>query len=237
VAYSKIGFVIRLAADSIPLQPSMRILITCGPSYEPIDGARRITNFSTGKLGITLANAFTDQGWEVHCFKGEQATCPDPLRCHATQSFSTNEDLADRLEKLSRTTRFDAVLHAAALCDFKVERVEREDGQAVKSPKFSTREGQLLLVLAPAMKLLQKLPGWFPQARIVGWKYELAGTQAGAFDQAWDQLRDSHTGACVLNGAAYGSGFAVCLSGGAVTKCADAAELIEFFLRWLDEGR
>ena len=28
----------------------MKIIVTCGPSYEPIDGARRMTNMSTGNL-------------------------------------------------------------------------------------------------------------------------------------------------------------------------------------------
>ena len=38
----------------------MKIVVTCGPSYERIDGARRMTNMSTGKLGVTLANFLTD---------------------------------------------------------------------------------------------------------------------------------------------------------------------------------
>src|SRR5207253_10574453 len=80
----------------------MKIIVTCGPSYEPIDQARRMTNFSTGRLGIALANALADQGWEVICFKGEQATCADPLRVHTVRAFSTNQDLADQLDRLSR---------------------------------------------------------------------------------------------------------------------------------------
>lgn len=211
----------------------MKIIITCGPSYEPIDQARRITNFSTGKLGITLANAFTSQGWEVHCLKGEQATCTDPLHARHVQAFSTNQDLADRLEKLSLTHKFDAVFHASALCDFKVEKVVRADGQVVESPKFSTREGQLSLVLAPTIKVLPQMRSWFPQARIVGWKYELAGTPADAFEKAWQQLRECHTDACVLNGAAYGSGFAFCTPGGNVKKCQDNAALTRWLTDWL----
>ena len=47
-----------------------RVLITCGPAYAPIDDVRRITNFSTGELGVTLANAFATAGRKVLCFKG-----------------------------------------------------------------------------------------------------------------------------------------------------------------------
>lgn len=215
----------------------MKIIITCGPSYEPIDQARRITNFSTGRLGIALANAFTECGWEVHCLKGEQATCTDPLHARHVQAFSTNQDLADRLQKLANTHRFDAVFHASALCDFKVDKVVRADGQVIESPKFSTREGQLSLLLAPTIKVLPQMRGWFPQARIVGWKYELAGTQTDAFDKAWQQLRECKTDACVLNGAAYGSGFAVCAPGGSVHKCADNAALTHYLSEWLRAGK
>ena len=93
----------------------MKIIVTCGPSYEPIDQVRRISNFSTGRLGIALANALAMRGWEVICFKGEQATCPDPLRVHATHLFSTNQNLADRLASLPEPERIGAVFHAAAL--------------------------------------------------------------------------------------------------------------------------
>jgi len=211
----------------------MKIIVTCGPSYEPIDQARRLTNFSTGKLGITLSNAFADRGWQVYCLKGEQATCPEPLHVHAVEAFSTNQDLADKVEALSRAEKIDAVFHAAALCDFKVGSVVNEAGEVLVSPKYSTREGQLRLVLAPTVKVLPQLRGWFPQARIVGWKYELAGTQADAFDKAAQQLRECRTDACVLNGAAYGSGFAICTPDGAAKKCADSAALTQLLAQWL----
>jgi phosphopantothenate---cysteine ligase (CTP) len=83
----------------------MKIIITCGPSYEPIDGARRMTNMSTGKLGITLANALTDDGHEVICLKGEGATCPDPLRAASVRSFTTNEDMRISRTSFARSVR------------------------------------------------------------------------------------------------------------------------------------
>jgi phosphopantothenate---cysteine ligase (CTP) len=212
----------------------MKIIITCGPSYEPIDGARRMTNMSTGKLGITLANALTDAGHEVVCLKGEGATCADPLRAASVRSFTTNEDLANQLHALSETCKADVVLHAAALCDFKVTRIVAADG-AAESKKISTRAGEVTLVLAPTLKVLPTLRSWFPRAVIVGWKYELAGTRNDAFAAAWRQLRECGIDACVLNGAAYGRGFAVCEPSRRVRPCADAAALTKFFEGWLVE--
>jgi len=211
----------------------MKVIVTCGPSFEPIDGARRVTNFSTGRLGIALANHLTARGWEVACLKGEQATCPDALHARRALAFATNDDLAARLAALAGEGGWDAVLHAAALCDFRVERVLDERGQVLASPKFSSREGRLNLVLAPATKVLPQLRGWFPHARIVGWKYELTGTRAEAFAKAFAQLAECGTDACVLNGAAYGDGFAFCTAAG-VTTCADAPALAEWLARWLE---
>lgn len=203
----------------------MRIIITCGPSYEPIDGARRITNMSSGKLGIALANAFTDGGHDVICLKGEGATCPDSLRARSVRSFSTNENLALQLQSLSATFDADVLLHAAALCDFKVARVTTAEEGAVVSKKISTRTGEVTLVLAPTLKVLPKLRLWFRRAVIVGWKYELVGSREDAFLAAWRQLRECDSDICVLNGAAYGDGFAVCLANGSVQCCSDARAL------------
>lgn len=211
----------------------LKIVVTCGPSFEPVDGARRLTNFSTGRLGTALANACAAQGWEVHCFRGEQATCPDPLRVHSVQPFSTNDDLARRLETLGTSVNIDAVLHAAALCDFKVARVEAGDGSTITSAKVSTRIGELRLVLAPTMKLLPRLAAWFPGARIVGWKYELEGHRENALAAARQQLREHGSAACVLNGAAYGPGFAFCTPGERFIHCPDPGALIRLMTAWL----
>ena len=52
----------------------MKIIVTCGPSYEPIDEVRRITNFSTGQMGSRLARTLAAAGHEVTCYKGVAAT-------------------------------------------------------------------------------------------------------------------------------------------------------------------
>lgn len=203
----------------------MKIIITCGPSYEPIDGARRMTNMSTGKLGMTFANYLTDHGHEVICLRGEGSTYTGELRTGRILPFSTNDDLAAKLERFSLMENVDAVFHAAALCDYRVEQVLSASGETMVSKKFATRDGRLHMVLAPATKVLPKLRQWFPNAFVVGWKYELAGTREDAFGKAWNQIRTCDTDACVLNGAAYGNGFAVCRPGGEVVTCDNNSDL------------
>lgn len=124
----------------------------------------------------------------------------------------------------------DAVFHAAALCDYRVEQVLSGAGETMTSAKFATRDGRLHLVLAPAMKVLPKIRGWFPDARVVGWKYELVGTRDDAFARAWRQIRDCVTDACVLNGAAYGDGFALCHADRRVSHCEGTPALCDALL-------
>jgi phosphopantothenoylcysteine synthetase/decarboxylase len=183
----------------------MRVVITCGPAMAPIDAVRRITNFSTGELGVRLANACAAAGHEVLCFKGEAATTTlPPGDGVAWQIFTTNDDLAAKLADVGGAA---AVFHAAALCDYEVARVRNEYGEILDAAKIPSREGELHLELKPARKLLPELPAMFPGARIVGWKYELVGALADALHAAAHQLEDCGTEYCVVNGAAYGAGF------------------------------
>src|SRR5262245_7915491 len=98
-----------MADDSTSVVHSMKIVVTCGPSYEPIDQARRLTNFSTGTLGAALSNALVDAGHEVICLRGVNSTCPAPIRTPQLRPFTTNEDLAEQLEKISRLERIEAI--------------------------------------------------------------------------------------------------------------------------------
>jgi len=61
----------------------MKVIVTCGPSYEPVDQVRRITNFSIGELGVRLCNELARAGFEVFCLKGSGAMHPGPSeQCH-----------------------------------------------------------------------------------------------------------------------------------------------------------
>ena len=174
--------------------------ITCGPAYEPIDKVRRITNFSTGEIGAVLAGAFLRSGFEVICFRSEAATFPAPSGVEV-RPFSINDSLAAGLRSLERPPA--VVLHAAALCDFVLESIEGAEG----GDKLSSRGGTIRLTLKPAEKILPQMRAWFPDARIIGWKYELDGSREAAISRGFAQILDARTDACVVNGAAYGPGF------------------------------
>jgi phosphopantothenoylcysteine decarboxylase/phosphopantothenate--cysteine ligase len=143
-------------------------VITCGPAYAPIDAVRRITNFATGEIGTLLAEELASRGWNVVCLRGEGSTAAPPVGVKVA-SFSTNDSLEKILQGQPRDAA--AVFHAAALCDFEVAGISGAEG----AKKLSSRSGTIALDLRPAVKVLPKLRGLFPGAKIVGWKFECDG--------------------------------------------------------------
>ena len=151
--------------------------------------------------------------------------------------FTTTANLRARLQALAGPA-VDAVFHAAAVSDFTVGKVWRRAAKGelteIHAGKLPTRQGTLLAELAPTPKIIAELREWFPQAWLVGWKYEVEGGRAEAIRLAERQIADCRTDACVANGPAYGTGFGLVKGGGVVTHLRDTAALfaaLEEFIR------
>jgi phosphopantothenoylcysteine synthetase/decarboxylase len=203
----------------------MRAIVTCGPSYEPVDAVRRLTNFSTGELGILLTNALHAAGVEVICMKGAGATCAIPVESSLVTTFTTNDHLRAKLERTGGRAPIGAVFHAAALADFRVKKICDAGGNEISGEKLCSRAGELTLTLAPAAKVIDDLRALFPEAFLVGWKYELDGTREEAIAKGRHQITQAKTDLCVINGKAYGAGFGVLDPRAALTHCKTKQEL------------
>lgn len=88
--------------------------------------------------------------------------------------------------------------------------------------------GQLTITLEPATKVIGKMRELFPKSILVGWKYELVGTQNDALAKASRQMEDNRTDACLLNGRAFGPGFAFCRQGDPPREFGDKPGLVDF---------
>src|SRR5476651_1241484 len=212
----------------------MRIVITSGPSYEPIDQVRRLSNYSTGELGTLLSEAFAEAGHSVVCFRGIASTFPPPLWPVEVIPFTTNDNLVEGLQRLPAREEVTVVLHAAALCDFKVREIIDETGAAVHGHKVSSRLGTLTVTLEPAPKVFASLRRMFPASILVGWKFELDGTADEVLAKGRKQMDDCLTDACVLNGHAYGSGFGLISRSGEQVHLPDKAALCRFLIEWAE---
>lgn len=188
----------------------MRCLVTAGPTVEPLDSVRRLTNHSTGTLGTALANHLACAGHEVILLRSRTATAAPALHAVTTEAFSTAAELLERFQSHA-TGEPVAIFHAAAVGDFQVGTVFRRGADGglvpVHSGKHSTRDGVLLAELRPTPKILAQLRDLYPKAWITGWKYEVDGTRAEVLDRARAQLDSYRSDAVVANGPAYGPGF------------------------------
>jgi phosphopantothenate---cysteine ligase (CTP) len=208
----------------------MKCIVTAGPTYEELDEVRRMTNFSTGALGSELANYLVDHGHEVELLRGHYSTCGIESKAQRVQVFTTTADLRRRLEGMG-SSAVGAVFHAAAVSDYTFGKIWRRsaggDLSEIKSRKISTRSGTVLAELTPTPKILACLRGWFPKARLVGWKYELEGDRTQAIVQAERQLEDNQTDACVVNGLAYGKGYGLVKGPGCCRHLPEKRDLFE----------
>ncbi len=209
------------------MRSGLKLAVTCGPTYEPIDEVRRITNFSTGRLGTKLGNFLTALGHEVFSLRGHYATYTGPNNAAHIIPFTTTENLAENLRRLAETAQIEAVFHAAAVADFRVDQILDESGASVQGRKISSRAGSLALILMPTVKIIRNLRAWFPQARLFGWKFEVEGNRDQALANARHQIQECATDVCVVNGRAYGEGFGVLVSDGQFAHCPDEVSLFE----------
>ena len=206
----------------------MHCIVTAGPTYETMDHVRRLTNFSTGRLGTELANYLTARGHQVTLLIGEQATYRGERKAQRIEPFSTTADLLLKFKALAGQN-VGAVFHAAAVSDFQFGKIWQRSAAGelseIKSGKISTRQGTLLAELVPTPKIIAELRPLFPTAKLVGWKYEVEGDQASVLLAVESQLRECRTDACVANGPAYGGGFGLVTAGGQCEHLADEVGL------------
>ena len=207
----------------------MNCIVTAGPTYEPLDDVRRLTNFSTGRLGTELANFLSARGHQVTLLISIQATYGGERRVQRVEGFTTTANLREKLQALSGK-KVNAVFHAAAVSDFCFGRIRLQSPQGrlteIKSKKIPTAEGKLLVELVPTRKIITELRAWFPSAKLVGWKFEAEGKRPDAIRAAEQQLARCRTDACVANGPAYGEGFGLVNRGGHV-HVADPPKLFD----------
>jgi phosphopantothenoylcysteine decarboxylase/phosphopantothenate--cysteine ligase len=206
----------------------MNCIVTAGPTFEPLDDVRRLTNFSTGRLGTELANFLAARGHRVTLLISEAATYAGARKVSAVKTFSTTADLRAKLKAFSGK-KLDALFHVAAVSDFTFGNMFTRDAAGQLKPftpskKVSTRGGNLFVELVPTPKIIAELRGWFPSAKIIGWKFEAEGGRAAALRAAEKQIADGATDFCVANGPAYGQGFNL-VSVGVQRHLADAPTL------------
>jgi phosphopantothenoylcysteine decarboxylase / phosphopantothenate---cysteine ligase len=121
-----------------------KVLITSGPTHEPIDPVRFLGNRSTGKMGAALAAEAFDRGAAVTVVLGPGASVPPGVE---VVPVATAEEMRDSV--LARFDDADAVVMAAAVADFRPK--------AIADEKLKKDAGVPELLLEPTPDILAEL--------------------------------------------------------------------------------
>lgn len=125
-----------------------KVLITAGPTYEPIDPVRFIGNRSSGKMGIDIAEALAKRGAEVQLVLG-----PSKLAAQHQNIVTTRVETAQEMYEAATALApsMNAMILAAAVADYRVATIANEkikkkgdtlDISLVKNPDIAAQLGK-----------------------------------------------------------------------------------------------
>ncbi len=144
-----------------------KVLITCGPTWIPIDDTRIISNKSSGQLGQIIADDLA----KIHCkvtllegpvLNGIQHKKLKVLKFHYYDDFL--KTLKQQLKK-----RYDIIIHAAAISDYRLRRPF--------TSKISSKLKKFKLELVPTKKIINDIKHLSPKSLLVGFKLKSTMTK------------------------------------------------------------
>lgn len=181
-------------SKNLPLK-GKKILITAGPTYEAIDPVRFIGNFSSGKMGIALANEVVQQGAEVHLVLGPSSEKNIHSQIHLHRVVSAQQMYEAAVTEFPSC---DIAILAAAVADYTPETVAPE--------KIKKKGGNLSLTLVPTVDILASLGKIKTNQILIGFALETENEVANA----QTKLEKKNLNGIVLNslrdtGAGFGT--------------------------------
>lgn len=183
-----------LEQGNLPLK-GKKALVTAGPTYERIDPVRFIGNFSTGKMGIALAESLADKGAEVTLVLGPSQQQVYHSRVSVIRVESGQQMYDACMEAFPQA---DISVLAAAVADYKPEQIAPE--------KIKKQGDTLNISLTKTQDILASLGAIKKQGQLlVGFALETNNEMAHAFSK----LKNKNADLIVLNslkdeGAGFG---------------------------------
>ncbi|HXL24375.1 MAG TPA: phosphopantothenoylcysteine decarboxylase [Chthoniobacterales bacterium] len=146
----------------------MRFLVTAGPTREPIDPIRYLSNRSSGKMGYAIAEAAINAGHDVVLISGPVDV--DPPRGAELTSVLTSDDMFDAVHEHLHDC--DVLVMCAAVADYKPKQLSKT--------KIKKRDADLSLELIPTRDILASLPKEDRNYVVVGFAAETENVEARA---------------------------------------------------------
>jgi phosphopantothenoylcysteine decarboxylase/phosphopantothenate--cysteine ligase len=172
-----------------------KALVTAGPTYENIDPVRFIGNYSSGKMGVALAEALAEQGCSVTLVLGPS-------------SMKVNHPMIQVIPVRSATQMYEACLQHFSDCDLAIMCAAVADYTpvSVAEEKIKKKDGELQLTLTKTKDILKQL-GTIKRSNqwLVGFALESNDERAYALTK----LKEKNADMIVLNSIREeGAGFA-----------------------------
>jgi len=128
------------------LLKGLKLLINAGPTREQIDPVRFISNYSSGKMGIALADAAVEYGADVALVLGPVDILPHN-RSVKIINVTSAKSMTDECK--ARFARCDVAILAAAVADF--------TPQSVSDKKIKRTDNELIIKLKPTTDIASEL--------------------------------------------------------------------------------
>lgn len=130
------------------------VMITAGPTFEPIDPVRGITNLSSGKMGYAIARAAREAGADVTLVSGPTALAA-PYGVHRI-NVQTAEQMHDVV--MSRVSAQNVFIAVAAVADWRVKNISAQKVKKDATGKTPALEFELNTDILAAVAALEKRP-------------------------------------------------------------------------------
>jgi len=167
-----------------------KVLITAGPTIEPIDPIRRITNPSSGKMGSAIAFEAVNRGAAVTVIHGP-ISVPLPKQSRKI-SVRTTEEMFERTKQELELTKFDLVIATAAAADYKPE--------TTSSHKIDSRIHQTLtLELRATPKIIDSIKEVAPDTFLIVFRAQIGLTEEALLADANDRLQRTSADLIAVN--------------------------------------
>lgn len=123
----------------------IKVLVTAGGTQEPIDTVRVISNLSSGRTGVVIAESLSQMGFDVTLLQAH-GSAKSEIVTHKDY-FTSFASLDEKIKSYLANENFTHVIHAAAVSDYSVESLE------VEGQKYSPLEVKKLKSDSPAMSI------------------------------------------------------------------------------------
>ncbi len=166
-----------------------RVLITAGPTWVAIDRVRVISNIASGETGFILAEKLKKFGAKVTLLLGP-GYFRGPEKGIRILRFKYYGELEQLLRRELKKYRYSAVIHTAAVSDFKPQKIIRG--------KISSNLKKLRINLVPAKKLINNIKSGVDLFK-VGFKFEPVTKKNKLMECAKGLLKEANLDLVVAN--------------------------------------